>query len=137
MSLSLNKLSAIGASLVVIAVVVAGLQLSGSPARERDRRLDGQRVASLQQLASVVSLYHEVSGSLPPTLAALVDGRNLQELPRDPVTGRSYDYEPEADGSYALCAVFDAASEEGELPEFWMHEAGRYCFRLSPAYGEF
>lgn len=136
-NMSLNKLAAVGASLVVLATVTAGLLLSGSPAEERDRRLDAQRVSTLQQLASVVSLYYEDSGMLPATLTALVDGRNLQELPRDPVSGQPYGYAPEADGSYALCADFDAPSEDGEVPEFWMHEAGRYCFRLSPAYGEY
>lgn len=135
--MTLNRMAAIGASIVAAVAVVAGLLLAGSPAEERDRRVDALRLAALQQLASVISVYYEESGALPAQLAALVDGRNLQELPKDPVSGELYEYQPEADDSYALCASFDDASEEGEVAEFWMHEAGHNCFRLSPAYGEF
>lgn len=135
--MTLNRIAAIGASIVAAVAVVAGLILAGSPAEERDRRVDALRLAALQQLASVISVYYEESGALPAQLAALVDGRNLQELPKDPVSGEVYEYQPEPDDSYALCARFDDASEEGEVAEFWMHEAGHSCFRLSPAYGEF
>lgn len=135
--MNVNRLAATGATLVVVVAVVAGLMLAGSPAQERDRRLDALRIAALQQLASVISVYHEESGALPARLADLVDGRNLQALPTDPVSGQPYDYEPEADASYALCATFDEASQEGDVAEFWMHGAGRSCFRLSPAYGEY
>lgn len=135
--MTLNRIAAIGASIVAAVAVVAGLLLAGSPAEERDRRVDALRLAALQQLASVISVYYEESGALPAQLAALVDGRNLQELPKDPVSGEVYEYQPEADDSYALCASFDDASEDGEVAEFWMHGAGRSCFRLSPAYGEF
>lgn len=135
--MNFNRTAAIGASLVVAVAVIAGLMLAGSPAEERDRRVDGLRVAALQQLASVISIYYEESGSLPLRLADLVDGRNLQELPTDPVSGQPYVYEPEADDSYGLCATFDEASQAGDAAEFWMHGAGRSCFRLSPAYGEF
>lgn len=135
--MNLNRLAAIGATLVVVVAVVTGLLLAGSPARERDRRMDALRIVALRQLASVISVYHEESGMLPARLADLVDGRNLQTLPTDPVSGQPYDYEPESDNSYALCATFDEASQEGEVAEFWMHSAGRNCFRLSPAYGEY
>lgn len=135
--MNLNRMAAIGASIVAVVAVLAGLLLTGSPADERDRRVDALRLAALQQLASVISIYYEESGALPLRLADLVDGRNLQELPRDPVSGQVYDYEPEADDSYALCASFDDASRAGEVAEFWMHGAERSCFRLSPAYGEY
>lgn len=135
--MNLNKVAAIGASLVVVVAVVAGLFLTGSPAEERDRQVDALRIAALQQLASVISVYYEESGSLPLRLTDLVDGRNLQEEPRDPVSGLPYIYESDADDSYALCASFDDSSQEDEVAEFWMHGAGRSCFRLSPAYGEY
>jgi hypothetical protein len=135
--MTLNRIAAIGASLVAAVTVVAGLLLAGSPAEERDRRVDALRLAALQQLASVISVYYEESGALPAQLADLVDGRNLQELPKDPVSNQAYEYQPEADDSYALCASFDDASQDDEVAGFWMHEAGRNCFSLSPAYGEF
>lgn len=135
--MNLNRMAAIGGGIIVAVAVVAGLILSGAPAPEPDRRMDALRIAALQQLASAISMYHQESAALPLRLADLVDGRHLPELPTDPVSGKPYEYEPEADGSYALCASFDAASVAGAGAEFWMHAAGRSCFRLSPAYGEY
>lgn len=127
-----------GLSLVLIALGVGWLVLSQRDAPAPvDHSVDLQRATDLQALAAVISRHYEDSGILPTTLSELVGSERLPSLPSDPATQQAYAYEPEADGSYALCAVFDAASDEGEVPEFWMHEAGRYCFRLSPAYGEY
>ena len=134
--MNLDRLAALGATLVVTIAVVVGLVLAGSPAEERDRRIDEQRIAALQHLASVISIYHRETGNLPARLAELVDGRNLQELPADPRTGQPYEYEQATDGSYALCAIFDAASQTVDAVGFWLYAPGRNCFRLTPDYGE-
>lgn len=132
-----KQLAALGATLVLIVAVVAGLLLRSPPESPDKGDMDAVRRADLQELAAVISRHYEENGILPARIADLVDGRSLQELPADPVSGQIYDYEPEADDSYALCASFDDASQEGAVAEFWMHRAGRSCFRLSPAYGEF
>jgi hypothetical protein len=135
--MNLRKLAALGAALVLILAVVAGQLLRSPPENQALGDMDALRRAALQELAAVISRHYEENGTLPARIADLVDGRNLQVLPTDPVSGQTYDYEPEADDSYALCASFDGASQEGAVAEFWMHRAGRSCFRLSPAYGEF
>lgn len=133
--MNVNKTAAWTASIVVAATLLAGLWLSGSPTVERERLVDEQRVAALQQLASVISFYHEASGELPASLDVLVDGRNLLFLPRDPVSDAPYEYLPGDAEAYELCASFDAASPDYEPAGFWRHTAGRHCFRLSPGYG--
>jgi hypothetical protein len=132
-----RKLAALGATLVLIVAVVASQLVLRSPATQDQGDMDAVRRAALQELAAVISRHYEENGTLPARIADLVDGRNLQVLPTDPVSGQTYDYEPEADDSYALCASFDGASQQGAVAEFWMHRAGHSCFRLSPAYGEF
>ena len=132
--MNINRLAAWSASGVILVTALAGLWLAGAPSAERERRVDAQRVAALQDVARVISVYFSASGTLPPDLDSLVDGRNLMALPRDPLSGEVYDYLPSGPASYQLCASFDAASE-GEPGGFWAHEAGYVCFRLSPSYG--
>lgn len=135
--MSVNKTVASAASLLVLVAIVAGLMVGGSPEAERDRRLDEMRVADLQRLAGVISVYYEKTSSLPVSVAALVDGQSLQSEPLDPVTAEPYGYEIQANDAYALCATFDNRSDIARDADFWSHDAGRVCFRLSPAYGEF
>jgi hypothetical protein len=134
--MSITQLTAVGAGLGV-AAVVAMVILSASPQPTPDKVTDAARVAALQQLAALISAHYQDSGVLPARLSNLMDGQQLTAIPVDPASGKPYEYEPEADDSYTLCARFDAASQQGEVAAFWMHEAGRRCFRLSPAYGEY
>lgn len=133
--MNINRLAAWSASAAMLVTALVGLWLAGAPSAERERRVDEQRIAALQQVARVVSMYFSASGTLPPDIDALVDGRNLMALPRDPVSGAVYDYLPSGAASYQLCATFEAASSGDPPDSFWAHEAGYVCFRLNPGYG--
>ena len=85
--MNINRLAAWSASAAMLVTALVGLWLAGAPSAERERRVDEQRIAALQQVARVVSMYFSASGTLPPDIDALVDGRNLMALPRDPVSG--------------------------------------------------
>jgi hypothetical protein len=134
---SLSRALLAGAAVALVVAVAAVLLLAGAPATTDDSGADAQRRADLQSLAAVISRHFEETGMLPARLGALVDERRLESLPKDPASGADYAYEPEVDDSYTLCASFDRTSLEGEAEEFWMHEAGRSCFRMTPAYGEY
>ncbi|MGA0806114.1 MAG: hypothetical protein ACO3PV_06330 [Pseudohongiellaceae bacterium] len=128
----------LGIALSAVAVVTGLQALQRGPATAASRDDDLQRASALQELAGVISRHYEETGALPASLAELVNSGRMVQLPADPATQQSYVFEPEeADDSYTLCASFDTASAEGEVAEFWMHGAGRSCFRLSPAYGEY
>lgn len=126
--MSRNRLFAMVASVAVIAAVVAGLFLAGSPADERLRRLDEIRVNDLRNLNAAIDSHMRRNNFMPRDLASVVDGRQLMELPVDPESGAQYEFTQIDSGSYQLCANFSAPySGEAEL-SFWAHPAGRSCF---------
>ena len=125
-----QRLAAGLAVVVVVAAIVAGLLISGSPQRQRLLRLDEQRVDDLQNLAQWLSDRYETERALPGELADLVDGRRLSTLPRDPESDQQYDYAILERRAFELCAEFALASEDPQPDEFWAHEAGRQCFRF-------
>lgn len=130
--------------IAVVAVVAVGLYLAGSPARERDRRFDEQRLNALQQVSSAVQYYFDRQTSLPKTLDEL-KGKPDYYIPAllDPKTGTSYEYTILSATTYELCATFDLPSAQsdphtpkpaygvyrgGSDADFWNHAEGRVCF---------
>jgi hypothetical protein len=123
----------------VLAVMVAGLVLSGSPRAERLRQLDAQRVDALQSITGYVQSYHALRHHLPDSLAMLLDvpiAANALAL-RDPASGEPYGYRMLDSLAYELCAEFqtDGARGGSRLPsaDFWRHGPGRKCFRIEVA----
>lgn len=129
--------------LAVVAVVVAGLWLAGSPAQERARRLDASRVSSLQSIANAVDNYYNTKNVLPPDLDTLSKARETYYLPgiTDPETGEPYEYIIRGTDAYDLCATFSTDTMDKEaLPSepyerwegrFWEHRVGRTCFNIT------
>jgi hypothetical protein len=126
--MNIDRVAALVSSIAVAIVVVAAFLLIGTPDEQRQQRLDDRRVAHLQHLAHAVDAYWENHGTLPGSLADLVDGRRLSSLPTDPVHGEVYDYRATAPASYQLCATFDSASDELGPQDFWNHPVGRQCY---------
>jgi type II secretory pathway pseudopilin PulG len=133
-----------GFCVIVVAAIVAGLSISGSPADRRRATLDERRVNSLNQISSAIDSYVQTKGIIPPTLDALVqDQPYLATELRDPTTGTLYEYLP-ADAStstYQLCATFDLPTQTDEAPSITVpvkdtwgnptinpHGAGRSCY---------
>jgi hypothetical protein len=114
----------------VLGAVVAGLLVIGSPAAERARRLDAQRVGDLRELGRSVDVYWTRHGRLPSSLDELSDEAGLDGDARDPGTGLRYEYRVIDDATYELCASFERRGEQPEPAGFWSHGAGRQCFRV-------
>lgn len=123
-----NKLAAIGSSILVLVALLIGLYILGTPAEERSRRLDEQRVADLLQLSRAINRNFTFSERLPANLTDVVDGQLIRQLPTDPETEAIYQYEILDSDSYRLCAEFSIASDEGNLDDFWSHSMGQQCF---------
>jgi len=126
---------AILAVAAVVAAVIGGLLLLGSPKEERERRLDARRVAALQDISAAVDLYWTRQSRLPAVLAELGHERGIGVELTDPATGRPYGYRILGERSYELCASFaGGAADRGPAPEgdFWAHGDGEQCFRLEP-----
>lgn len=133
MSSGPGKLLLVLASLTVVAVLAIALWVVGSPAAQRDARLDQRRTEDLQRVERAVVAHWEANGSLPADLAALarVPGQSLPL--NDPAGGPAYSYEPTGSRTYRLCASFvtdtadDPRTRRG-ANEDWLHAVGPKCF---------
>ena len=109
----------------VIAAVVAGLIVLGSPQTARERRFDERRVADLVDIDGAIDAHLTRTSELPQTLRGLTQVNGRPAL-TDPVTGQGYEYIVHESDRYELCAVFSQAGE-GHSP-YWRHGQGRTCF---------
>jgi hypothetical protein len=125
-----------GVSTAVLAAIIAGLAVVGSPAHQRALRLDTLRTGNLGMLSARVYGYWASHKQLPATLDQLGPGAMI---PVDPVSGRPYGYSVTGASTYKLCAHFDAAWEpegnpsNGFIPgnaSRWSHPQGDHCFEL-------
>jgi hypothetical protein len=116
----------------VVAAIVSGLFLIGSPFAERARRLDLIRVEDLRQLTRAIDLYWKGEGKLPASVDALASVPNASFRSKmDTYTGEPYSYRALDGSRYELCATFEAEEVDSEYGDrFWAHGAGRKCFEL-------
>lgn len=120
-------------SLVAIAVIT-GLILAGSPAEERLRRFDQQRISNLQQIQNVViETYVAQFDHLPATLdEAMKRSPASPDIYTDPETHQFYAYQPLSTETYQLCATFSlpSNSQTDSVSPMWEHGSGYSCFTL-------
>ncbi|MDE2019489.1 MAG: hypothetical protein KGJ13_04025 [Patescibacteria group bacterium] len=144
------KLFVWGVLIALLAVVVAGFFIAGSPFTQRSIRFDGQKVNDLQSLQYQIVNYWQQKGKLPATLSDLNDSISGFAAPVDPQTGVAYEYITTASTSFQLCANFNLPSAAGQsgggirtapigpypyggdaANNNWDHGAGRQCFSRS------
>ena len=129
--------------LFAIAVVWAFQQI-GSPARERLRRIDEQRLRDLQGIRRALEiLCVDRAGPVPRLVDRLP--QTLQEIDAkarrgdavgwalalsDPETKEPYEYRAISETEFELCARFELPRQRRWEP-FWNHPAGRACFQLN------
>lgn len=128
--MNIHRLALIGSIAVVVAAVIAGLWLIGSPAEQRQQRLDERRVSDLEQLSQAVYWHRNQRRALPASTSDLVNGRRLSRLPFDPSTEEPYEYRVTGERRFELCAVFATPSRSEDAKDFWHHEAGRHCYEF-------
>ena len=117
--------------LVILAAVVAGLRILGSPAAQRIRRLDERRERDLQTIAAAVDAYWAQNKSLPRSVDELTPSTRITIQPRDPVSNAPYVYRTLTGATYELCATFEGEARTENATAFWSHPAGQHCFRLT------
>ncbi len=149
------KSFAIGVSVVVLAGIVGGFVIIGSPFTERLRLFDERRVNDLQNIQWQVVSFWQKKAALPDTLAELNDSISGYTVPADP-NGGVYEYQVTGATAFKLCATFDLSTEEvnkkdylrkdqrgdyiastpapasgfypGRTQDTWTHVKGRTCF---------
>lgn len=131
------------ASIAVLASLVGGFAIVGSPMNARSLRFDERRTSDLMSIQSyLIYSYWQQKAELPASLKDLEDPISSYIAPRDPETGAEYEYKRINDLSFELCATFDLESAPNDrgmratsaiypvMPENenWKHGAGRHCF---------
>ncbi|KKT21056.1 MAG: hypothetical protein UW04_C0012G0009 [Parcubacteria group bacterium GW2011_GWB1_43_8] len=149
------KLLAWVVSFAVLASIVGGFFIMGSPFTLRMKRFDERRVNDLQNIQYQIVNFYQRKGSLPNSLDELKDPIAGFNIPLDPDSAASYGYEKISDSpvgeaglSFKLCADFSLASDSQidskymtrPMPVFlgdsydsyqnenWQHASGEQCF---------
>lgn len=141
-----RKVWRIVAVLIVLASIILGFSVVGSPAYQRSLRQDSQRLSDLQSIQWQIINYYQSKESLPGSLEEIRDPLLGWSIPRDPETNEPYEYIliGQSAKAFELCATFDEATpSRGNMPdrdysfvhptgpfesENWNHPAGRHCF---------
>ena len=112
---------------VVLAAIVTGFIIAGSPQQERLRQFDNQRLNALQILQSEIISYWTNKNRLPENLNLLEDSIRGFRVPIDPQTDDSYTYQINGPLSFTLCATFNLPSLDSE-PQRGMPKAVPYPY---------
>lgn len=132
----------IGSLIGVLAAVVWGFAVMGSPFTVRKLRMDEQRVSDLQSIQWQVVNYWQQKSRFPKSLTELADPLSGYQVPTDPETGASYEFTLGTGYAFTLCANFALPNSSQSrtimmkpypmggdgAPENWEHSAGRACF---------
>ncbi len=116
---------------LVLAAIVTGFILVGSPAKQRAIRFDTQRENDLQNIQWQVLSYWQQKNKLPSALKDLNDSISGSIIPVDPESNTPYEYsvKPTSTTSFQLCAIFALPYQDiGTIKTDWNHQAGRTCF---------
>ncbi|MDB5239168.1 MAG: hypothetical protein JWO00_503 [Candidatus Parcubacteria bacterium] len=138
---------------LVLAAVIGGFLVVGSPAKQRNMRFDNQRVSDLTNIQWQLVNQWQQKGTLPTTLSALNDSISGFTVPTDPATSAQYEYVLKDKTSFDLCATFALESQDtkgrgayssggfggtdmsypspagvGVTDDSWAHPAGHACF---------
>ncbi|MBU4314817.1 hypothetical protein KJ673_00225 [Patescibacteria group bacterium] len=142
----LPLISTIIGSILVVGWVIGGFFIVGTPAVQRDIKMDAQRVSDLQSIQYRLIDEWTTKGEIPETVAELNDPIYGFTEPTDPETKESYVYLKTGDLSFELCATFEHSSTPGDsggqypvaytsfnyfsndAMDYWNHETGYKCF---------
>lgn len=95
---------------VVTFSLIVGFFVMGSPANQRMRHYDDQRVSDLQNINYQIINYWQLKRALPSVTADVENKATGNIIPVDPETGIAYTYEVVSPLSYKLCATFSLSS---------------------------
>lgn len=135
------KIFILAVFLVILSSVIYGMIMIGSPALQRARSLDEQRVNDLSNIQTqIVYTQWQNKGSVPTSTKDLNDPISGFVLPQDPETNQSYSYKMLSKNSFEICADFKTVNKTdlnnqaqpryvgGMMNENWQHDATTTCF---------
>ncbi len=126
----------------VLAAIIGGLFIVGSPTAQREQLADNRRIQDLLYIQSSVVSFWQHKEVLPQTLEEVEDPLIGFVTPTDPETKEEYEYYVRGPLTFELCATF-AREDTSSSPSYreplfgvvgnnqngiWNHGAGRTCF---------
>lgn len=133
----------VAVSVVVIASIIIGFFVIGTPTDQRDRRFDEQRIQDLQTLQGQIIDYWTKKNVLPPSLSNLEDNISGFVTPKDPNSKQPYEYTVKDALTFELCATFAKSNQNNTsnnpgvkyytspadpFQQNWNHAIGRTCW---------
>lgn len=131
-----RKVWMIGSTLVIIACIIWGFSVLGSPRTQQLLKYDQQKVIDLQNIQNSIENFYSKKGTLPKDFTEL-STLNYYINQIDSQTQKPYEYIKTGVTTYNLCAEFNKASNEkgstlNPIYEYGIislvHPAGHYCF---------
>ncbi len=132
------KILSIILSVVMLVSVAAGFFIIGTPATQRNRRFDEQRVQNLQMLQDQVINQWTQKGVLPAQISLLNDTISGFVAPTDPKTKAAYEYRVVDQNAFEICANFETVNDSSQplmqgqyydtYNQNWNHKAEHTCF---------
>lgn len=133
-----RKIWFIVALVIILASIIWGFAVLGSPMTQRLYKYDEQKVNDLMNISSAVQNYYSTYQILPSSLSTIPPDYYISLV--DPQTQKPYKYELVQNLRYKLCAEFNKSSPNLDNPNsgsrpvlykgasLWDHPAGEYCF---------
>ena len=143
-------------AVLILASVIGGFVVIGSPMRQRQVRFDERRIQDLNNLQYQVINYWQTQGQLPEKLSEMDNKISGYTAPKDPDTRAEYGYNKKGAKTFEVCAVFSLSSEDLKNKDYsttdyngyynyntmykggdtdvnwnWEHKVGYSCFERS------
>jgi len=141
------KIRPIVVSIIILATIIWGFAVMGSPQSQRLFRYDNQKVSDLQNIQWQVISYWQMNGTIPANLGELAKTQQYI-VPTDTQLKKDYEYKGTGNMTFELCADFNKENMTnqnkygyevapmgvgyGKIDAIqnsnWNHKAGRQCF---------
>ncbi|OHB14425.1 MAG: hypothetical protein A2431_03550 [Candidatus Zambryskibacteria bacterium RIFOXYC1_FULL_39_10] len=131
-------------AVIILASIIWGFSVLGSPATQRNMKYDNTKIMNLQEIQWQVISYWQMNGALPTSLEQMASNKEyFITVPTDPQNQKSYGYEKTGQMTFKLCAEFNNENTAGQngygvqvsypkgsviQNENWNHDAGEQCF---------
>ena len=134
-----RKIWALVSLIIIIASIVWGFVVLGSPWTRRQINYDMEKITALQNISSSVQGYYNNEGKLPQTVSDIISFSGASDYLNftDGQTGKKYEYIKIGNTTFSVCADFNKKSTQENLTQPYdvpgivnltTHPAGHYCF---------
>jgi len=129
----LSKTIALIVSLIVVASIILGFLVVGSPSEQRLLKFDNEKINDLSSITWEIENYYRENNKLPEDLNQIRDDSYAEEIFTDPQSGEPYGYNLVGTDTYELCAEFNLDSSSFNSRAYpiydWTHNVGENCFK--------